>query len=177
MPHLFVRKPNDNEWLVLLLTEPTLRLVPSPERWLAGDGDASAERTGVLLFSRDPQHRSWVLAANGQSAVSVNGLPVHGGIRRLEDRDEIRVEGVGTYFFSAEERPRVEPYSAGTGACMRCKLPLPPGGPAVRCPVCGIWHHENADEGRRCWSEFDTCGSCCGTTAMSGGFRWSPEEL
>jgi hypothetical protein len=107
--------------------------------------------------------------------VRLNGFaPVAGG-RVLQDHDEIRVHGCGTLFFSAETLAHVEAFP-GTGNiihCGRCRLPIQNAQTAVRCPSCGIWHHEMAE--RKCWTYSPACAFCPQATALDAGYSWVPE--
>lgn len=118
----------------------------------------------------------WAVLAAPGAPVRVNGLAVTGGIRVLTDRDEIAVGGAGTVFFSAESLARVEPFPGAerTLFCPRCKLPVEPGAPAVRCPACSVWHHQS--EELPCWTYAAACALCPQPTDLAGGFRWTPEE-
>jgi hypothetical protein len=93
------------------------------------------------------------------------------------DRDEILLHGVGRCYFSTETLARIEPLSeeSATGCCPRCKQGMTAGEPAVRCPGCGVWHHQS-DE-LPCWTYAERCAICGGSTALDAGFSWTPEEL
>jgi hypothetical protein len=79
-------------------------------------------------------------------------------------------------FFSTEEAACIETFT-GTGSvtCPRCRTAIVPGQPVVRCPDCGVVHHEVAD--RNCWTYAKTCALCAQLTALDTGLRWSPEAL
>jgi hypothetical protein len=122
-----------------------------------------------------------LLAAEG-APVRVNGLPLLVGVRVLQDRDEIRVGRADSLFFSTESAARVESFS-GTGAsvmCPRCKQAIAEASEVVRCPGCGVVHHQAKD--LPCWSGYEaepfaTCAMCDQPAALDSGFRWTPEEL
>jgi hypothetical protein len=130
----------------------------------------------LLVPSRGPDGTAWTLVAARSVPVHVGGRPLSLGLRVLADRDEIRVEGAGTVFFSTEVLPRVEPFPIRDRQlfCGRCKDPLVPEKPAVRCPDCGVWHHQC--ERRGCWTYAEKCAMCDRATALDQGFRWTPED-
>jgi len=45
----------------------------------------------------------------------------------------------------------------------------------VRCPQCGVWHHQS-DE-LPCWVYSSSCSLCDHPTALDAGYRWIPGEL
>jgi hypothetical protein len=105
----------------------------------------------------------------------VNGLPLRAGLRTLQDRDELRVPGLGPLYFSTERIARIEPLPTEPDAlsCPRCRDRIAAGSPAVRCPGCGLWHHQTED--RPCWTYAETCALCPQPTAADAGYRWTPE--
>jgi hypothetical protein len=148
----------------------------APEDWSPAllDGDSLAIPSARLLRSAAAERESWVLV--GPPAVRVHGSPLAAGIRVLRDRDELRVDG-GRTFFSAESLAAVMPFPGGAKAtfCPRCKLEIVPGSPAVRCPQCGVFHHQSDEF--PCWNYAAHCTMCDQPTALDAGFRWVPEEL
>jgi hypothetical protein len=148
----------------------------SLRQWAASDAapvDASAtlvRRAGGLAGE------TWALLARPEAGIAVNGTPVDLGVVVLADRDAIGWPFAPPLFFSTERLASVAPYPpGGRGFCPRCKDPIESGAAAVRCPGCGVWHHEF--EGRLCWTHIDQCASCPQVTALDAGFRWTPEEL
>jgi len=119
----------------------------------------------------------WILLAAPRAGISINGLPLQVGIHVLADRDEIRIGGRGSVFFSTERPARCEPLppSDRSLVCPRCRQPIEPGTPAVRCPQCALWHHQSAD--LPCWSYAPTCALCPRSTEQDAGFQWTPEDL
>lgn len=118
---------------------------------------------------------AWLLlAAPGQALV--NGQPVWLGLRVLRDRDEIQFTGGGSLFFSTESLARVMDFPGAPKQvfCPRCRDRIEPG-PAVKCPACGVWHHQLGD--RPCWTYAETCALCPQPTALNAGFQWTPERL
>jgi hypothetical protein len=97
----------------------------------------------------------------------------------LADRDAIALGDRQILFFSSEKLARVLPFPGKDDhtSCIRCKLPLESGTPAVRCPSpeCGFWHHQSDDQS--CWTYTAACASCGHPTAFDAGFQWSPWEL
>jgi hypothetical protein len=108
--------------------------------------------------------------------VWVNGLPVLGGIRLLEHRDEILVGGQ-RFYYSAESRPEVVAFHLEAGerppTCPVCRGQVREGDDAVQCPGCGRWHHQLP--GKPCWTYAPTCRFCSHPTALTGEDSWRPE--
>ena len=177
MAGIFVTEAGD--WVVMMLkggpyllhgeSEPPLRPVH------AGP-DASAAGGLLLLRGNDPSTgASWVLVKMSEEPAAVNGRPIPTGIAVLRDRDELRI-GDARAFFSDEELAAVGPYGGDDRPrCPRCAGPVEPGQDAVRCPGCGVVHHELGE--RRCWSYATSCTLCDQPTALDAGLRWSPEVL
>jgi hypothetical protein len=81
----------------------------------------------------------------------------------------------GRVFFSLERLARVVPFDGvDKSHCPRCQTVIERGTPAVRCPQCGVWHHESDEF--RCWTYSPTCALCDQPTELEGSFRWTPEE-
>lgn len=179
MAHLWTEDA-DGAWAVLPLTSEPLDLARVP----ATVGSLRprrrpAPRGGVVLRSvtlAGTGSVTWVLIAGGGAGVRVNGMSTPSGIRVLSDRDEIRIDGVGSVFFSTERLASVEPYPGGDREihCPRCRQAVDPGAAAVRCPGCGVWHHQSPE--LPCWSYASTCALCPQATALDAGFRWTPEQ-
>lgn len=134
----------------------------------------------VLMRSGDPLGVArWLLLCAPGSRIRVNGARLHAGIRVLADRDAIALGDGRSVFFCAERLAEVVPFPGGDDAtsCIRCKLPLEPGTPAVRCtaPGCGFWHHQCDDH--PCWTYTTGCAGCGYPTAFDAGYQWSPMEL
>ncbi len=184
MAHLWLRDPGLNDskegWAVLPLECEAVGLAPMPPHRLpdGGGGRKEAPSFGVGLFRcRQEGHERWILLGGGGRTVWINGLPLTGGIRVLEDRDEIRIDETGSLFFSSEVRAVIEPFPGGDDPvhCARCKSAIEQGTPAVRCPACEIFHHES--EERPCWRYRDFCSTCDQITDLDAGFRFTPEDL
>jgi hypothetical protein len=134
------------------------------------EGDSLAVAPALLLDAAE----GWVVV--GPPAVSVNGSRLDLGIRVLRDRDELRAGG-GRVFFSTETLAVVVPFP-GAGKptfCPRCKLEIALGSPVVRCPGCGVYHHQS--EEFPCWVYAPRCALCDHPTALDAGYRWVPEDL
>jgi hypothetical protein len=180
MAHLWVRH-DGGDWAVQGLASGGLRLDTDPPRRLKEEIVGSDDADGILLL-RDATSEGarWILLAGVQHHVRINGLPLSAGIRVLADRDEIRVAGKEPWYFSTEETAHVVdfPGSDTPIRCPRCKQPVESGMPAVRCPDCGVWHHQAPDIRLPCWTYAELCGACARQpTALEAEFRWTPVGL
>jgi hypothetical protein len=125
---------------------------------------------------------AWAILSSPDE-VEINGVPLPSGIRLLRDRDAIRFDGGRMAFFSAEMAAQVEPFPGNEPvSCVRCYSPIDPGSDAVRCPACGVWHHQiSGPEGGRdweCWTRNETCAQCRKqSTDSEAGPTWTPEAL
>lgn len=171
----WILSSSDGDWTATRLDSPVIDLLG--EAPLAADASARAGGGGPLLMrtaAAGTARDRWVLVAAARDRVRVNGLPVTDGIRVLDDRDEIVIRD-RRMFLSMERIAGVEPFP-GIGRvadCARCGKVLLVGQPAVRCPGCGVWHHEA--EPLRCWTHAATCRHCSTPTALGGGLRWLPD--
>jgi hypothetical protein len=128
-----------------------------------------ADRGMALLLA--PDVRVWV-----------NGLPVLGGLRVLEHKDEILLAGARLYF-SAEATPVIATFQNRAGeripSCPICRGQLKEGDAAVQCPGCGRWHHQlpaaDGKPAKACWTYAATCRFCGHPTALTGQPAWRPE--
>ncbi len=168
-------------WQPVLLEGDAFVLGPGGAR-LIGPCPAQGPAAGEIrlrLIQPEAGKESWLLLFPPGAGVRVNGARETQGIRVLRDRDEIQVPGLGYLYLSTERLARVEAYPAATQVafCPRCRQPLQTGVAAVRCPACGVWHHESESEGLQCWTYSDKCGfpDCGQSTEFSTGFRWTPE--
>jgi len=118
----------------------------------------------------------WVLLCD-TAAVTVNGVPVALGIRVLSDRDVLTTPDVPPVFFSAERLAYVETFAGAARplTCPRCKDLVESGSTVVRCPQCGVVHHQTDD--LPCWTYAEHCALCPQPTALHGAYRWTPEGL
>lgn len=140
---------------------------------------AVARLQRVLLRRLADPPETWALLCPADCDIRVNGAPIPCGLAVLSDRDELRLPGLGASFFSTETLAVVEPYPPNqtAGHCPRCRQIIEPSSLAVRCPACGLWHHQDAGADLPCWTYAPTCGGCPQETAMDADFRWTPEEL
>jgi hypothetical protein len=177
MAHLWV-STEANQWAVLPLGDDAFTLTTSPPQPVhlpTLDGEVLSRVVLMRTGGADPL--TWVLIAGAGSGVSVNGLALGTGMRVVSDRDEIRIPGVSNLYFSSEGLARVEPFcgSAQTMFCPRCKQEIESGATAVKCPACGVWHHQT--EELNCWTYSEVCALCAHATDLNAGFLWTPEDL
>jgi hypothetical protein len=165
MAHLWLREAA-GEWAALPLLG-AVDLGARPPR-------AAVDATEILLRPLAGS-RGWALVARAGARLRVNGEPLLGDLRVLADRDQIRVGGE-TLYFTTEDPARVEPFAGAERplSCPRCRQALAPGTAAVRCPACGVWHHQS--EELPCWTYAATCALCPRATDLQAGLQWSPEE-
>jgi hypothetical protein len=98
------------------------------------------------------------------------------GIRVLAHMDCLALESGEVIYFSTEEAARVMPFAGPTGvSCPRCRSEIRAGEPAVKCPGCGVFHHEIED--RNCWTYAPTCALCAQPTPLDHPLQWTPEGL
>ncbi|MEK6324295.1 MAG: hypothetical protein AABN33_21865 [Acidobacteriota bacterium] len=177
MAHLWVRDDAE-QWAVLPLEHDAFTLAasrPQPICRPAGEGDVLSNI--LLVRTSGTESLAWVLVAGASSGVSVNGVPLATGIRVVADRDDIRIPGAESLYFSTESLARVEefPGSDQTLFCPRCKQEIGMGTSAVKCPGCSVWHHQT--EELNCWTYSEVCALCAQPTDLNAGFQWTPEEL
>ncbi len=182
MAHLWI--PDDvTTWAILVLDGCAYDLDPTPPARLPGGGldpqaaDPPRERQVWIVPAASPPGARWALVAGPHRRVWVNGSRLDLGLRLLDDRDHIRLDNGNTYFFSSEALAQRENYPADARAvqCPRCKQEISPGTMAVRCPICGVWHHETDD--RPCWSDYPTCSRCDHESPLDASrYRWEPDE-
>lgn len=179
MSHLWI-KDGEGIWIDHPLDADGVSIGPGGPAPLAARA-LLCRRSGPVLaktrVARDLE--CWVLLDGSASRVRVNGVPLRIGVRVLADRDAIALGDVRVMFFSSERLAQIVPFPGrddGT-CCIRCKLPLEPGVPSVRCPApaCGFWHHQCDDT--PCWTYTESCAGCGHPTAFESGFQWSPSEL
>jgi hypothetical protein len=144
-------------------------------------GDSLGENVRVVSFGRGAEGGVGLLVRPGVT-LRVNGLPVLGGFRLLEHKDEILV-GSTRVFFSAEATPERATFRLqGEGrrpTCPVCRGPIKDGEEAVQCPGCGRWFHQlEGSDGQRaktCWTYSESCRFCNHPTALTGEPVWRPE--
>jgi hypothetical protein len=173
MAHLWTRQ-EVSEWAPLPLESDVFDLSASPPRETRL---SSAGGEGQVLLARVEEARGWVLLTGPGHRVRVNGSRLSSGIRVLSDRDEIRIDGVGTFFFSTEKLAAVEPLPEQVRPifCPRCKQEIRGQTPAVQCPQCRVWHHQSPE--LPCWTYSGTCALDDQPTNLDADYRWTPREL
>lgn len=139
----------------------------------------------LLLYTRtgaDGRMSCMLFAPHG-ARVRVNDTWLTTGVRVLCDRDVISRPGAADIYFSTERLPEIVPFPApqdGAPAtyCARCRAEIAAGEPAVCCPACSTWHHENAAVGHNCWTYAPHCAVCEQSADLDGAsYRWSPDAL
>lgn len=188
-PHLWVRWRQDGgdeeaagqmDWAVARLPEDERAFVltddprqPVRIRGKRSNGSVVAE----LIRFGDRLNDTWVLLSRARELIQVNGLPLIGGIRVLQDKEEILTRASGRIYFSTQRAPRIEPFPGREEAtsCPRCKGRIASGEPSVACPSCCTWHHEEPD--RPCWTYTEKCALCDQLTRLDTGFSWTPDNL
>lgn len=176
MAHLWVRDEAER-WAVLPLDGYAFSLNARPPRPVSNQprqGDALLDV--LMVRSQIGAGDSWVLVAGARSGVTVNGIPVATGIRVVSDQDMIHIPNIDDVYFSSETLARIEDFPGldHSSFCPRCKQEIERSASAVKCPACGVWHHQT-DE-LNCWTYADTCALCTQPTDLSGGFRWTPDD-
>ena len=146
------------------------------------DAETAASGLATLVRTETVAGEQWVLLRSLGSQVHRNGSPLLLDMAVLRHRDHVLLFDAATgerhrFFFSAEQPAVVEPLPAELSpVCPRCKERIEPGSAAVRCPECGVFHHQRVD--RSCWSYGNVCGACrLQPTALDGSLRWSPEGI
>ena len=180
MAHLWVRD-DDKTWAIVALAADVSTIVPETPhvvRRLPDSGEVALTRA-MPEYDAGEADTQWVLLLAETTVARVNGSLVVGGIRALDDRDEIRGPTLPQCFLSTEQLaavvPRPKEDAQASFNCPRCKLTIEPATPAVRCPVCAVWHHQ--DDTHPCWSYSDECAVCRHDTDLDRGYTWTPEEL
>ena len=177
MAHLWV-KNDAGRWAVLPLEGDAFVLSTNPPSPLSEISCAREALSRVVLLCRKrAEELTWILVSGQKSEARINGSRLTLGVQTITDRDEIRVEGIGTFYFSTESLAKIEPFpgSAESLYCPRCKQAVLSGNAAVKCPQCRTWYHQEDD--LPCWSYAETCSLCPQVTDFNAGFRWTPEEL
>ena len=166
-------------WTRLPLTGSHFSLGVNSDSPVQPDGAIPDDGVPAVLgrYAGSGESPTWVLLSRETSSVRVNGKPLLSGMSVLRDRDEILIGGQTRLYFSTEELAKIEPYPGGEGLvfCARCRQPIQPATPAVRCPACGHWCEQS--ETKPCWTYGPTCPLCDQATAFDAGLRWTPEEL
>jgi hypothetical protein len=142
----------------------------------------------LCRFGREAE-RGVALLAAADVRIWVNGLPVLGGLRVLEHKDEILL-GCDRFYYSAETTPVVAAFRSQAGvrvpSCPICRGPIKDGDTAVQCPGCGRWFHQAENSpvaqvpgspvgAKTCWTYGPSCRFCGHPTALTGEAAWRPE--
>ena len=163
-------------WIPRPITCPEGTAVPSMR---AGTGDEFPDRlladTTILKAGTARDDAPWVLLAPSDGRVRVNGEPVPAGMRVLVHQDALSLEGGRVMFFSEEEPARVEPAAQSGPECPRCLDVIQPGSLSVRCPGCGLVHHQTPES--PCWTYAPRCAGCGYPSVLGGDDAWTPDAL
>jgi hypothetical protein len=177
MAHLWLQN-EDPEWVAHTLSGCEFNLRNLLIQTIGHRPFAEQAPSGVhLMKSENNDEDCWVILAGQGSDININGLPLFAGLHILRDRDEIRWSTEGLAYFSSEELAAVVDLPNGDRKiiCPRCKQEIAPETPAVKCPRCGIWHHQS--EELPCYTYAENCATCTRKTRLDIGYEWEPEEL
>lgn len=179
MSHLWI-KNTDAAWQDHLLEADLLALAPEGPKPLVVHEQLRSLSESVLVKIQGARGlEGWMLLCPPSSRVLVNGLPVTIGVRLLSHRDAVTLGTGHRLFFSSEQVAQIVPFTGSQErtCCVRCKLPIVQGTPAVRCPApdCGLWYHQTSDQ--PCWTYTEHCAACGHPTDLNAGLQWTPEEL
>lgn len=177
MPGSFLVKNAAGEFLRVPLEAPAygLRDDPARPRALAAETPGTDARA-VLRHCTVGPRTTWVLLTRPDTTLLVNGEPVQ-QIKVLRHRDVLWWAGIDAFYYSTERPVRIEPFplTGGEACCVRCKVPIKPGSPAVQCGSCSLWHHQDVDRKRDCWTYREVCAACeTHPTDFDAGLSWLP---
>ena len=178
MAHVWM-KDADGSWVSTALEHPAYSIgFRSSIARLKRRPKQSAAWPALLSLPGERGREDWALVSPTGPDVKINGAQMQLGVRVLQDRDAIQVNGTGLAFFSTESLAEAVPFpgSPEPVPCPRCRMAIETACPAVRCPNCGIWHHQN-DDGLPCWTYAERCSLCDQLTDPDAGYRWTPEDL
>jgi len=174
MAHLWIREESTHWRVFPLNPAATIAVSVMPPR----EVEAPAEGV-VLLRAGVAAPGAWVMIADRSHEIRINGLFLPTGIRRLFDRDEIRVDRMAPMFFSTEELAAITEFPGAERKifCPRCKQEIARGDAAVKCPSvhCGVWYHQSPE--LSCWTYSDKCALCGQATSLEAGYAWCPGEI
>jgi hypothetical protein len=181
MPYLWFVE-GESRWTALPLSELPVDVGTDAPRAVAAEhfpvsiNQERCRNATVIFPVGEGSSRVNVLVWGGGRSVRVNGLALTTGLRVLADKDEIAIGDRTPLFYTTESVAEIESFagSAREIFCPRCTLPIGKDKLVVRCPNCGIIHHQDAELG--CWTYAAGCAVCAHPTAMEAGFRWTPEE-
>ena len=151
----------------------------APKCELAAATDRVVRGAAIQAMRYDGGER-WILWGDAASLVLHNGRRLVLGLVVLRDLDEIMVARAGQlerYYFTTQQLAQVQPAPPHLSApCPRCKGPIAAATPAVCCPTCGAWHHQQDD--RPCFTYSPLCAACHRPGSELGGeSMWSPALL
>jgi hypothetical protein len=175
MPGIFHKV--DNQWRLAPVVAPCSLLRLDPARIKPFDAAHPGFAPPACLLVRVAGPNKWAALVPDGAAIRHNGVPVAAGLRMLNHRDTLALEGGESLFFTTEELAHVEAYAGPTVTCPRCRREVLPGHASVRCPCCGVVYHEAPDRDLPCWTYSETCQLCPQLTALDAALRWTPEEL
>ena len=174
MPTIFHKV--DGAWRAERLATKHSMLCFAPTRIAALEAVPSCLSADTIELMRLESGHKWIAIVPKDSQITHNGQLVVAGLRVLAHGDLLSATHGAPVFFSSEEAAVIEPFAgADSVCCPRCKSIILPGQLIVRCPDCGVVHHELAD--RNCWTYSEKCALCPQPTALDTGLRWSPEAL
>lgn len=152
---------------------PRWQRIPLDAGALALPGGDGSTRLLRITEGRGPAR--WIVVQPASGVATRNGVRMGLCVAVVEHGDCLRAQpGAAPLWFSSEARPRVETCSGPPGAsCARCRQPLRHDRPAVRCPRCDVWHHEDGSE-QACWTYASRCARCEQPTSLGGALRWLP---
>ncbi|MHC4320270.1 MAG: hypothetical protein ACYS1B_17245 [Planctomycetota bacterium] len=176
MAHLWARD-GDTGWKVLPLDDDRYTLAGDPEDGVSARAGGPVAGEPALVRATDAAGRErWVLVSAVRTYARVNGDRVP-GIRVVLDKDEISAPQLGPFYLSTESLAKIEPYTGPADAsCPRCLQLLEQGKPAVRCPKCSTWHHQDQEKEWECWTHLERCQLCDQSTRLDADYQWRPEE-
>jgi hypothetical protein len=174
MPAIFHRV--NGEWRAERLTMKHAAVRFAPIRIVTLETPTARLSDGMIELMRLEFGRKWIAIVPDDLRITHNGQPVAVGLRVLAHGDLLAAADGASVFFSTEEAACIETFTGPESvSCPRCKSEIAPGQAVVRCPDCGVVHHELAD--RNCWTYAEKCALCPRATALDAGLRWSPEAL
>ena len=166
----------DNGWQAAPLPMNPSLLWFNPVRIESSAAPAPRHRRDAVVLMCVGQEGKWVAMVPEDARITHNGQRVRGGgLRVLMHGDSLAADAGAPVYFSTEQTPSVEDYAGPPEICARCKTPVKHGDRAVKCPRCGILHHETAE--KNCWSYRTECTCCPQPTALETALCWSPEML
>ena len=147
MAHIWVYSEPEKLWAVMPMVEGSmLEFTGEDKRPLRQSAGGTSSRFPILMSASGlpGEETSWTLLAQPDANLWVNGLPLISGIRLLRNQDEICILGCRRFYFSTDSLPQVMAFPGFDRSilCPRCKQEVKKGEPSVRCPSCGVWHHQ-----------------------------------